>query len=127
MEYPQSIREHAISEAYGAVKNTRLKYKKTGEFQRIQFRKKRDPIQSFGSDAHPLNQNFVLSRQDFKLEFHLSKKVKSDLKSTRTVREGSCYFLVLPQRQSIYIPENQRTDAVALLLYSNQRTIISLD
>jgi len=45
-----------------AVKNAKLKC------QKISFRAKRDPIQSFGFDKVSLNQDFVFGSKKFKLE-----------------------------------------------------------
>jgi len=39
-----------MSDTCNAVKNTKAKCLKIGEFQQVSFRAKRDPIQSFGFD-----------------------------------------------------------------------------
>lgn len=114
MECPQRIREHALADACHAVKNAKAKCMKTGEFQRVKFRAKRDPIQSFGFDATSLNQDFVFGNKKFKLEFESSETFHTDLEGTRIVREGSRYFVIIPQKQRYQVPENQRIDAVAL-------------
>ncbi|MEZ5672087.1 MAG: hypothetical protein R3E08_06745 [Thiotrichaceae bacterium] len=114
MDCPQRIREHAMSDACNAVKNAKLKCQKTGKFQKVSFRARRDPIQSFGFDANSINQDFVFGSKKFKLELHATEEVNSDLEGTRIVREGSRYFLILPQRKSVLMSENQRLSAVAL-------------
>jgi len=111
---PQRIREHAMADACDAVKNAKMKCKKTGQFQKVSFRAKRDPIQSFGFDANSVNEHFVFSRKNFKLDFHATESFESDLEGTRIVREDRRYFLIIPQRRPVYIPENQRINAVAL-------------
>lgn len=111
---PQRIREHAMSEACNAVKNAKLKYKKTGQFQKVKFRAKHDPIQSFGFDATSLNQDFVFGSKKFKMEFEATESFNVDLEGTRIVREGRRYFLIIPQKRHYQAPENQRIDAVAL-------------
>jgi putative transposase len=80
----------------------------------VSFRAKRDPIQSFGFDANSVNEHFVFSRKNFKLDFHATESFESDLEGTRIVREDRRYFLIIPQRRPVYIPENQRINAVAL-------------
>ncbi|MEZ5672984.1 MAG: transposase [Thiotrichaceae bacterium] len=114
MDCPQRIREHAMSDACNAVKNAKLKCQKTGKFQKVSFRARRDPIQSFGFDANSINQDFVFGSKKFKLELHATEEVESGLEGTRIVREGSRYFLILPQRKSALMSENQRLGAVAL-------------
>ena len=113
-ECPQRIREHAMADACEAVKNAKMKCKKTGQFQKVSFRAKRDPIQSFGFDANSVNEHFVFSRKNFKLDFHTTESFESDLEGTRIVREDRRYFLIIPQRRPVYVPENQRINAVAL-------------
>jgi putative transposase len=114
MDCPQRIREHAMSDACHAVKNAKANCLKTGEFQQVSFRAKRDPIQSFGFDKQSLNQDFVFSRKNQKLEFEASETFHTDLEGTRIVREGSRYFVIIPQKLPYQVPENQRIDAVAL-------------
>jgi putative transposase len=87
---------------------------KTAKIQKVSFRAKRDPIQSFGFDAISLNQDFVFGSKKFKLEFHANEEVSSDLEGTRIVREGSRYFLIMPQRKPAQLSENQRLGAVSL-------------
>lgn len=114
LECPQRIREHAISDACAAVKNAKLKCKSTGKFQRVKFRAKRDSIQSFGFDATSLKSDSVFSSKQFKLKFVATEQFTVELEGTRMVREGSRYFLIIPQRRRYQVPENQRLDAVAL-------------
>jgi len=114
MECPQRIREHAMSDACNAVRNAKVKCTKTGQFQKVSFRAKRDPIQSFGFDKISLNQDFVFSLKKFKMEFDATEEFDVDLEGTRIVREGSRYFVIIPQKRYYQIPENQRIDTVAL-------------
>ena len=76
MDCPQRIREHAISDACNAVKNAKAKCLKTGEFQQVSFRARRDPIQSFGFDKSSLNQDFVFGSKKFKMEFEASEPLQ---------------------------------------------------
>jgi len=114
MDCPQRIREHAMSDACLAVKNAKLKYKKTQQYQEVAFRAKRDLVQSFGFDAKSLGQDFVFGSQKFKLGFKATEVFQTDLEGTRVVREGSRYFVIVPQRVSYQQPENQRIDTVSL-------------
>jgi putative transposase len=114
MDCPQRIREHAMSDACNAVKNAKAKCLKIGKVQQVSFRAKRDPIQSFGFDKIALNQDFVFGSKKFKMEFEASETFHTDLEGTRIVREGSRYFVIIPQKLPYQVPENQRIDAVAL-------------
>ena len=46
--------------------------------------------------------------------FHTEGDNCVDLEGTRIVREGSRYFVIIPQKRLYQVPENQRLDAVAL-------------
>jgi putative transposase len=109
-ECPQKIHEHAMADACNAVKNAKVKCQKTGQFQKVSFRARRDPIQSFGFDAISVNQNFVFGSKKFKLEFEATEPFHTDLEGTRIVREGHRYFVVILQKQLYQVPENQRID-----------------
>ena len=80
MDCPQRIREHAMSDACNAVKNAKAKCLKTGKFQQVSFRAKRDPIQSFGFDKVSLNQDVVFGSKKFKMEFEASEPFHTDWK-----------------------------------------------
>jgi putative transposase len=114
MDCPQRIREHAMSDACDAVKNAKVKCQKTGQFQKVSYRARRDPIQSFGFDAQSLKQDYVFNLKKFKMEFEATEEINVDLEDIRIVREGSRYFLITPQKRHYQVPENQRIDAVAL-------------
>jgi putative transposase len=113
-ECPQRIREHAMADACNAVKNAKAKCQKTGQFQKVSYRARRDPVQSFGFDATSLNQCFVFGSKKFKMEFEATEPFFTDLEGTRIIRDGHRYFVIIPQKQLYQVPENQRIDAVAL-------------
>jgi putative transposase len=111
---PQRIREHAFSDACLANKNAKSKGKKTGVFQNVSFRKKRDAIQGFGFDKISLKQCFVFGEKIRKLVFHASEEIRTELEGTRIVREDNRYFVVVPQRRRVKVPETQRLGDVAI-------------
>ena len=98
---------------FGHFNNGRVAFF-VSQFQKVSFRAKRDPIQSLGFDKVSLNQDFVFGSKKFKMEFDASESFNTDLKDTRIVREDRRYFLIIPQRRPVYVPENQRINAVAL-------------
>jgi hypothetical protein len=56
----------------------------------------------------------VFGSKKSKLEFKATEPFHTDLEGTRIVREGSRYFVIIPQNQLYQEPENQRIDAVGL-------------
>ena len=111
---PQRIREHAMSEACEAVKNAKIKVKKTGEFQDVHFRKKKDNNQRFGFDAQSLKDTSLFGMLKYKITFHFSEKENTELEGTKIVCEDHRWFLIIPQKRHIQRPENQRLPFVAL-------------
>lgn len=112
---PQRIREHAINDACNAVKNAKQKFKRTGQFQQVHFRAKKDSVQGFGFDAQSLKDCFVFKEKERKLCFYASENYESaEIEGTRIVREDGRYFLVIPQSRCIKTPENQRLGCVAI-------------
>jgi putative transposase len=114
LDCPQRIREHAMNEACEAVKNSKIKCKKTGEYQEVHFRKKKDNIQRFGFDAQSLKDGSIFKQLLYKITFHPSEKGISELGGTKVVCEDHRWFLIIPQKRHIQRPENQRLPFVAL-------------
>ena len=114
LDCPQRIREHAMNEACEAVKNAKLKCKKTGEYQEVHFRKKKDNTQRFGFDAWSLKDGSIFKQLLHKITFHPSEKEISELEGTKVVCEDHRWFLIIPQKRRIQRPENQRLPFVAL-------------
>ena len=114
LDCPQRIREHAMNEACEAVKNAKIKFKKTVKFQEVHFRKRKDNIQRFGFDVKSLKDNFIFRGLDHKITFLSSEKGISELEGTKVVCEDRRWFLIIPQKRHIQRPENQRLPFVAL-------------
>jgi len=110
---PQRIREHAMNDACDAIKNAKVKYKNTGTFNKVSFKKKRG-AQNFGFDKSSLNDNFVFSRKVMKTTFYASEQYKPELEGTEICYENGRYFLIVPYRTNIKKPDNQRLDMVSI-------------
>lgn len=113
-ESPQRIREHAISDACSAVKNAKYKSMKSGGFNEVKFRRKRNPKQGFGFDRKSLKDTFVFDRKQFKIFFHSTEDILPKMEGTRIIKENNRWFVVIPEEISIKKPDNQRLGAVAL-------------
>ena len=114
-ECPQRIREHSISDACRAIKNAKMKFLGTREFQKVSFRSKKDPKQRFGFDKQSLNKDFVFGNKKDRVFFKSFEGFYPELEGTRIVKENGRWFLILPQKRDIKKPESQRFGgAVAL-------------
>ena len=112
---PQRIREHSISDACDAVKNAKVKGKTAGQFQEVKFRRRRSMTQGFGLDKISLRSDFLFSGKNFRIYFHPSESAQEpELEGVRVVVEDGRWFLILPQKRPIKVPENQRNGTVAL-------------
>jgi putative transposase len=113
---PQRIREHAFDMACQAVKNAKSKFRKIKIFQKVKFKSKKERNQCFGFDKVSLGENYVFSRKEFKCFFHSTEKYNKEnlLEGTKIKFENGKWFLILPQKRNIKVPENQRFGVVAL-------------
>lgn len=111
---PQRVREHAFVDACAAVKNAKIKCKFTGKFNQIKFRSKKDIKQGFGFDKSSLEASSVFSRKQFKLYFSSFEDIAYELEGTRIVFENDRWFVILPQKRFVKLPDNQRLSQVAL-------------
>lgn len=114
LDCPQRIREHALADACKAVKNAKSKFKRTGIFQEIKFRKKKDNVQGFGFDRQSLKSDFVFNEKTRKLVFHASEDIQGEKEGCRIVRENNRYFVIIPSVKRIKVPDNQRFGDVAI-------------
>jgi putative transposase len=114
MDSPQRVREHAMSDACAAVKNAKLKFKTTKEFQQVSFRTKRDTVQGFGFDAQSLKEDVVFSNKLYRSGFYATETIQTTLEGTRIVIEDDRYFVIVPTRINVKSPETQRCKHVAL-------------
>jgi len=111
---PQRIREHAFDDACEAVKQAKKKFRETGVFQEVSFRCRKDPVQRFGFDSQSLSADTIFRKKEFQWKFFSSECFTVTLEGTQVVRENGRYFLIIPERRCLKMPENQRHGDVAL-------------
>lgn len=112
-ECPQRVREHAMADAVMAVRNAKLKYKKTQQVQEVHYRSRKDVTQRFGFDKQSLKSTSVFGR-DNAVGFFPSEEIKPQLENTEIIHENGRWFVIIPQTVNVKIPESQRFDVVAL-------------
>jgi len=110
---PQRIREHAMIDACNAVKNAKLKCGKTGIFQNVGYRTRKDNKQRIGFDKQSLKQN-SLFRGKHSIKFHSTEVINVEKEGTRIVKENGRWFVITPIEYKIKKPETQRLGVVAL-------------
>jgi putative transposase len=110
---PQRIREHAMLDACNAVKNAKLKCKRTGEFQNIGYRTRKDSKQGIGFDKQSLKQNNLFGGKH-SIKFHSTEVINVEKEGNRIVKENGRWFVITPIEYKIKKPETQRLGVVAL-------------
>lgn len=111
---PQRIREHAMNDAVKAVKNAKDKFRQTGIFQEVHFRKKKNHEQRFGFDKKSLNDSFVFSKKG-RVNFYATETIpEATIEGTKIKKENGRWFLIIPEERKVKIPETQRLPFVAL-------------
>jgi putative transposase len=111
---PQRVREHAMSDACRAVKAAKIKCKKTGAFQRVAFRSRKDARQSVGFDKCSIGEAKVFSGE-FAVRFQASEPIpEPGAEGTRLLCENGQFFVLVPVYVPQQKPENQRLPYVAL-------------
>jgi putative transposase len=104
-----------MSEACNAVKNAKKKCFNGQGFHCVDFRSKKDLRQHFGFDQQSLSDHFLFRKKKDKVSFSLKEDIPNDaLEGTSVLREGSQWYLVVPRRVSIKVPDNQRNGVVAI-------------
>jgi len=109
---PYQIKSLAIKDACKAVSAAKKKYLLTGEYQRVEFRTKRDPKQSFyipksavrGGGIYPTLSGAVM----------MTEKLPDNLQDCRLVEESGEWYLCCPTR-------------VDTKRYENQGRVVSID
>lgn len=113
LDGPQRVREHAIADACAAVRIAKDKSNTHG-YQEVHFRTRKDIKQSFGFDRKSMHANFVFSKNTDRVFFNKSEEGKADAEGCRIVHEGSSWYIILPHKIAIKVPENQRLPIVAI-------------
>lgn len=112
-EVPYQIKSVAIRDACNAVKNAKIKYRKTGVIQSVNFRKRKDKNQSLFIPKSAIKRNSVY-------RMLLGKLLTSEnfdnngILDCRLVIQSNRMFIVIPCYQPITRPENQRLDIVSI-------------
>ena len=110
---PQRIREHAMSDACVAVKNAKMKAKKTKTFNEVHYRRKKDSSQRFGFDSNSLKSGSVF-RGENSVKFFATEGINVEKEGTEITLENGRWFVIVPTIRNIKKPDNQRLGIVAL-------------
>lgn len=103
-----------MADACEAVRNAKAKFRVVGTFQEVSFRSKRDTVQRFGFDRCSLKESFVFSGNSHRIHFHSTESFSTEMEGTSVVYEDGRWFLVIPGKRPVLVPETQRNGIVAL-------------
>jgi putative transposase len=111
-EIPYQIKSIAIKDACDAVKAAKVKFKRTGKFQQVSFRSRKNQDYNLFIPKSSVTENGVYcSLLD---ALNLREEVGPAKFDCRVILENGRYFLVKPELRLIQKPDNQRFPVVAL-------------
>jgi len=110
---PYQIKSVAVRDACDAVKNAKVKYKKTGQFQDVKFRSKREKKDSVFIPKSAVKESSFYTRYLGKT-LKISERLPEILHDCRLICENGKFWLCVPVAKANLVPENQRHGAVAL-------------
>jgi len=128
-EVPYQIKSIGIKDACDAVKNAKLKFKQTGQMQKVKFRSRKN------ADFNLYIPKLALSEAGF---YHtltgimnLREKIGEVKYDCRVILENGRYFMIKPEDRAVKRPDNQRLPVVALdpgvrtfqTIYSNEAVV----
>lgn len=111
---PQRVREFAIADACNAVKNAKMKAKRSGKFNEVKFRSKKNPKQGFCFDTQSLSESSLFKMKKYLVSFFASENINPKLGRCKVVCNGDRWFVIIPEEIRIKKPDNQRLGTVAL-------------
>lgn len=112
-ETPYQIKSLAINDACIAVKNAKRKYSQTKKIQKVKFRSKKAQKDSIYITKSAINSNTFYPR-------FLGKKIRFTEQlppieyACRMICENGKFYICIPVKAPILMPENQRMSIVAL-------------
>lgn len=102
---PYQIKSIAVRDACIAVKEAKIKYSQTGQFQQVKFKSRKNPIQSSYIPKSAVSAKGIYCTKLGEIKF--SELLPEDFGDCRLVVErGQCY-LCLPVKSTKYPVENQ--------------------
>ena len=111
---PQRVREFAIADACNAVKNAKMKAKRTGKFNEVNFRSKKNPKQGFCFDTQSLSESSLFKMKKYLVSFFASENINPKLGGCKIVCESDRWFVIIPEEIKVKKPDSQRLGVVAL-------------
>ena len=111
-EIPYQIKAIAIRDACLAVKAAKLKSIKTGQPQQVKFRSRKDPDQVVYVPSSAVKNGSVY--RTLTGDLYASEPIENIEHDCRLLLQSGRYFLTVPQKRALLVPENQRAGIVAL-------------
>lgn len=104
---PRAMRDGAVQEAVQSVLNAISKFKKTGKFQRVSFKSKKTPQQSF----FLRNDKWAKDKRGFSVRelgaMRFAEPLPDVLRDGRVVKNGDKWYVALPETKTRNLVENQ--------------------
>lgn len=102
---PYQIKSIAIKDACKAISNAKLKFKKTGEIQKVQFRSRRDPSQSCYIPKSAVKDSGIYHTILGELSYR--EQLPKDFGDCRLMAYAGHFYLAVPQELPTIQADNQ--------------------
>ena len=112
VETPYQIKSIGIRDACLAVKTAKAKFKTTGQFQQVQFRSRKAPVQSLFVPSTAISSNGVYYTMLGRLQ--MAEPLPSNPKDSRLTCHNGRYFLCVPFESPAKPADNQGGRVVSL-------------
>jgi putative transposase len=109
---PYKVKQMAIDDACNAVKNAKKKYLKKGTFNQVNFRKKKHRKDSFYIPKQSVNETGIFPR--ILKGLRLTEEIKDVEFDCRFIHDDGRYWICIPYKKKIKVPENQRKSFISL-------------
>ncbi len=110
---PYQIKSVAVRDACIAVKNAKMKCKKTGQIQKVKFKSKKEQRDSAFVPKSAVKESSFYTTLLGKM-MRTAEALPEALYDCRLTCENGKFWLCIPVRKTNLVPENQRYGAVAL-------------
>ena len=111
-EVPYQIKAIAVKDACDAVKAAKRKAKKTGKFQNVKFRTRKNPNQAVYVPKSAIRNGNIYKTVSGAM--YSSEPIENVEYDCRLTLQSGRYYVSVPAERKIFVPDNQRAGIVAL-------------
>lgn len=109
---PYKVKQMAIEDACTAVKNAKKKFRETGQFNEVHFRKKKFRRDSFYVPKGSVHSSGIYKR--ILGDLRITESIENIEFDCRFLHDNGKYWVCIPYKKNIKVPDNQRKPLISL-------------